>query len=279
MHLRAFCITAPLVLLASRAEAHFRLDEPPSSNQQATNGDPQKPASSSDGCPAGTATGLVTQVRAGGQVRVKITETVPHGGHYRVSFGPNEAAFKFPSSVATNNQCQSTTIEQTPALPTLADGLFVHDQTMASAGNVCNGTKSCETMVTIPATAAPGNYLLQVIQWMVPHASAANNGIHGCFYAHCANVQVVEPNVAIADGGVVFTDAGSLPTDTTSDTTPGDGSDASSGTPENESRSRTLRSTEPADGCDISSANGPSFCVPLLGVLAAVRVLRRRKRG
>ena len=74
---------------------------------------------------------------------------------------------------------------------------------LANAGKVCNGTTSCETDVTVPANAAPGTYVLQVIEWMTPHGSAANNGEWGCFYAHCANVRVMESDATVPDGGVV----------------------------------------------------------------------------
>jgi hypothetical protein len=251
-----------LLLVPTTAEAHFRLDAPASSVVQDEYGSPQKPTSLTDGCPAGTASGKTSVVRAGGTVKVKITETVPHGGHYRVSFAANEAAFSFPATVAESNQCVSTTIANPAVLPVLADGLFVHDQTAANARNFCNGTATCETDVTIPAGTTPGKYLLQVIEWMVPHGSAANNGTYGCFYAHCANLEVVAADASVPEVTELSGDA--APPTTTND-------------PSEPASSRRLSSTSSdSGGCAVGSANGASLIVPL--GLACAAILRRRRR-
>src|SRR5689334_11509548 len=108
--LSAVAAVAGWVCSESEARAHFHLDAPPASTMQDTLGDPQKPKSATDQCPDGTATNLMTQVAAGGKVTVKITETVPHGGHYRISFAAKEADFAFPNTPGvTNNQCPATT--------------------------------------------------------------------------------------------------------------------------------------------------------------------------
>jgi hypothetical protein len=275
MRTNALWIIAPLMLLAGPARAHFHLDAPPQATEQADLGDPQKPGSADDACPSGVATGAVTQVRAGDKIHVKITETVPHGGHYRVAFAADKSAFHFPQTTVTSNQCMSTTVSDPPALPVLADGLFEHDQTMANAGKVCNGTTSCETDVTVPANAAPGTYVLQVIEWMTPHGSAANNGEWGCFYAHCANVRVMESDATVPDGGVVvFEDAGTSGSNGSSG--PSSPSDGNSSTSTKGSRVRD--SDASSDGCNVS-ANGASLCAPLILALAAVRGLRRRRRA
>jgi len=188
-----------VLLAAPAAWAHFFLEAPASATNQSALGDPQKPATLADGCPAGTASGQVTQVTAGQMLTVRIRETVAHGGHYRVAFAQQESAFTYPNTVVTNNQCQSTTIMNPAALPVLADGLFVHSQAQATAANFCNGTATCSTQVQIP-NVAPGMYILQVIEWMLPHSSAANNGAQGCFYAHCATLQVMGGGTAGGSG-------------------------------------------------------------------------------
>jgi hypothetical protein len=272
MRANALWLIAPLMLLAAPARAHFHLDAPPQATEQADLGDPQKPASADDACPSGTATGAVTQVRVGDSIHVKITETVPHGGHYRVAFAADKSAFAFPETTVTSNSCMSTTVSDPPVSPVLADGLFEHDQNMANAGKVCNGTTSCETDVTVP-NVPPGNYVLQVIEWMTPHGSAANNGAWGCFYAHCANVRVLESDATIPDGGgVVFEDAGTSGSNgSSSSSSSGDGS--SSAAPKG---SRLHDSDASADGCNVS-ANGASLGAPLIVALAALRGLRRRR--
>lgn len=286
--LAAIPLACSLLLVASSASAHFRLVAPESVTKQDGTGNPQKPDTPTDGCPAGTASGLATQVEAGGKVKVRITETVGHGGHYRVAFAKTEAEFKFPATVATNNQCVSTTIEATPKLPVIADGLFKHTQAQADADNFCNGTATCETEVTIPDV-APGDYLLQVIEWMLPHGSGANNGIEGCYYAHCATIQVVASGTPVSDGGVIGVDGGSSSGGTTSSSSGSSGSSGASGSSSGAgeqpddgssgSSSRRLAQSEPADdGCAMTSANGASLWAPLLVALAALRVARRRAK-
>jgi MYXO-CTERM domain-containing protein len=275
-----------LMLASSPARAHFRLDQPASDVMQAANGDPQKPANNNDPCPAGTATGMVTQVRAGGLVRVRITETVAHGGHYRVSFAANRASFQFPATVATNDQCVSTTIAANPQLPVLADGLFVHNQTQANAQNFCNGTATCETDVTIPASTTPGSYTLQVIEWMLPHGSGANNGIYGCFYTHCANLQVVASDAGISDSGVVVVDSGAGgdsggANDSGASTPDANAASDSGGSGGNTGGNRvnpTLADTG-GDGCSVGASQGASLAVPGIAAIAALAMMRRRRHA
>ena len=274
MRAHALWILAPLMLVAPPASAHFHLDAPPQATNQDEGGNPQKPSELADACPSGTATGAVTQVRAGDPLHVQITETTPHGGHYRVSFAADKSAFQFPATTVTSNQCISTTISNPPVLPVLADGLFVHDQNMANAEKVCNNTATCATDVTVP-NVPPGNYVLQVIEWMTPHGSAADNGPWGCFYAHCATIQVVEADASIPDGGVIFEDAGS---GASSSGASSSSSTSSSSGSSGSSSSSPAGGSSSDSGCGVTSANGASLCAPLLGALAVVRVLRRRKR-
>lgn len=286
MNLRILCAIVPLGLLASvPAQAHFHLDQPAASNVQATNGDPQKPANMTDMCPAGTATGMITQVRAGQQVTVKITETVAHAGHYRVSFAADKSMFSLPNTTVTANNCDATTIQQNPQLPILADGLFVHTQAQADAKNFCNGTATCQTNVTIPAGATPGMYVMQVMEWMLNHGSAANNGAYGCYYLHCATIQVVDADAGIPDGGVVVIDSGTGDDSGTSPTTDGGGTsggtsdDAGGGTGSGGNKSNPKLADTGGDGCSISSANAPSLALPMIGAIAVLGMLRRRKRS
>lgn len=278
--LTAATLACSLLLGASSASAHFRLDAPPSATSQDGTGNPQKPGSPTDGCPDGVASGLATQVEAGGKVKVKITETVGHGGHYRVAFAKSEAEFKFPATTATNDQCVSTTIEASPKLPVLADGLFNHTQAQANTKDFCNGTATCETEVTIPSV-EPGDYVLQVIEWMLPHGSGPNNGIEGCYYAHCATIQVVASGTPVADGGVIAVDGGagggsSSGSSGSSGTSGASGATPDDGTTSGGSSRRLTQTDASEDGCAVGSANGASLWAPLVVALAALRLTRRR---
>jgi len=260
MRVSAVAVGLSMSLAATAANAHFRLDAPASATvQNPRSGDPQKPDDLQDGCPAGTATGDVTVVAAGSNVKVKIDETVSHPGHYRVSLAARESEFSYPQTVTGGNACISTSIASPPTLPVLADGLFVH--TDANLTTFCNGGKTCETEITVPASTAPGNYILQVVQWMLGHGTGAD--ATGCFYAHCANLQVVAQGTPIPDGGTITVDAGATPPDDANEATPASGSSRRSSTP-----------TE-SSGCQVGSANGVSFALPLLVGLA---LLRRRRR-
>lgn len=254
-----------LVLVAAPARAHFHLVEPAPAVVESDQGNPQKPSSLTDACPSGTPSGVVTKVHAGDKLHVKVTETVGHGGHYRVAFAQDKSAFSFPDTVVTNDQCMSASIESPPTAPVLADGLFQHDQNQANAQNVCNGTPTCDTDVTVPSV-DPGTYVLQVIEFMTPHGSAANNGAWGCYYAHCATIEVVP---ADADAGVITTDAGAPPPSTSS-------SSGSSAPSTSSGSAATPPASSSDDGCAMTSANGASAWLPLVGVAVALRTLRRR---
>jgi hypothetical protein len=72
--------------------------------------------------------------------------------------------------------------------PVIADNLFPHTQAQAVTG------QDWETDVQLPAEL--GMATLQVIEFMTPHAP-------GCFYHHCAQLELVPADAGIDDGGVV----------------------------------------------------------------------------
>jgi MYXO-CTERM domain-containing protein len=269
-----------LLLGASPARAHYHLDQPASENEQDTNGNPQKPANNNDMCPTGTPTGMVTQVRAGGQLHVRITETTIHPGHYRISFAANKSSFSLPTTtVSATNNCQATTIENPPTLPVLADGLWQH-----TAANFCNGTNTCETDVTIPASTAPGTYYLQVMEWMLNHAAGTNGSgtataAYGCYYIHCATIQVVAPDAGISDSGVIVIDSGAG-----GDSGGGGGTDSGGGSTGGGDDGGTGggRSNPTApntnDGCSVGASSGASLAVPGVAMIAGLAMLRRRRK-
>ena len=78
----------PVVLFASAsAQAHFKLQEPADWLVTNATGDPQGSTGTQkiNPCGAGTPSGLITQVRAGSTLHIKLTETVPHGGSSRMT--------------------------------------------------------------------------------------------------------------------------------------------------------------------------------------------------
>ena len=176
------------VLTAASASAHFKITSPDGGIQEwiQTNGagDPQKQSPCGDS--SGTQTGFVKTVVAGSKLKLNWSETVPHGGHYRISIAPNRAQLVDPVPVITSNNCVSLAIQNPPVLPIVADGVHVHAQT---------GTPNIpyETEITIPDTL--GANTLQMIQFMRPHAPS-------CFYYHCVNLNIVAPlDAGVPDAG------------------------------------------------------------------------------
>ncbi len=172
-----------MTLTAATATAHFKITSPDGGTQEWINtdqfGNPQKESPCGD--PNGTQSGFVKTVVAGSKLKLNWLETVPHGGHYRISIAPTRAQLVDPVPVVTSNNCVSLAIQNPPVAPVVADGVHVHAQT--SATNV-----PYETEITIPNTL--GANTLQMIQFMRPHAPS-------CFYYHCVNLNIV----AAADAG------------------------------------------------------------------------------
>ena len=188
---------------------------------------------------------------------MKVVETVPHGGHYRIAFASDRATLVDPAVTGT---CGSAAIQTTPTLPVLADGVFPHTQAQAAANT------PYETDVTLP-NVPPGRYTLQVLEFMTPHAAP-------CFYYHCASVEIVAPDAGIADGGVVVVDAGAPPSGDGGaasppvSSAPGGGDGGAAGAP--------LPASE-ADGCNAGSADAGGLAVPALAALVALGAARRRR--
>lgn len=181
-------LALPVLVLSSQlALAHFILDAPEASFEQGVLGDPQKVppcGESSDAKP----TDLVTTFVAGQTVSISINETIFHPGHYRVAIGTNGPADLPPEPPVTadSTPCGSVPIDPNPAFPVLADGQLLH--TSAFSG------KQTFT-VTLPSDLRCTNCTMQVLEFMGNHGL---NNPGGCFYHHCATINVVAP-----DGGVV----------------------------------------------------------------------------
>jgi hypothetical protein len=245
----AACAAAPVLvaLAAAPAHAHFVLKEPAAYSEQGTFGDPQKAPPCGDGQAGSpvTLTNAVTTFQAGSTIDITIDETVTHPGHYRVLLAPDPESLPADPVVtpASDSDCGSTTIETNPILPLLADGQLVH--TSAFSGP--------QTMhVQLPAGMTCTNCTLQVVEFMSAHPALPPGG---CFYHHCATVNVTSgpvPDAGPSGGG----DADAAPT--------GGGGDGGGG------------------GCAIApghsngaGAGAAFFGLALLGLLAT----RRRRRS
>lgn len=183
------------VLFAFPASAHFWLEAPPATwNQAAPFGDPQKTAPCGP-AGAGTPTNAVTTVTAGDLVSIRIRETIFHPGHYRVALGlngPGDLPAAPPVTPTPGDQCASTTIQATPVFPVIADGQLRHSAQFSGAQTFS---------VRIPENVSCTNCTLQVLEFMSSHGAP-------CFYYHCATLTILP-----RDAGSAPIDAGTTPSD------------------------------------------------------------------
>ncbi|MDP3499422.1 MAG: hypothetical protein Q8S33_03790 [Myxococcales bacterium] len=180
------------LVTSSTALAHFYLEAPLNAYSQNSLGDPQKnpPCGNVASTPA---TNVVTTFEAGQTITVRIRETIFHPGHYRVAVGVTgpQSLPPVPAVTPGATNCGSTTIQNPAVFPVLADGMLLHTRAFT-------GPQSFQ--VTLPANLRCTNCTLQVYQFMSSHGG---NNPGGCFYSHCANINVVAP-----DAGVMPMDAG-----------------------------------------------------------------------
>jgi uncharacterized protein (TIGR03382 family) len=182
MRSAAFAFAFTFVGVTGTASAHFRLNEPTPTLQQAANGDPQKDAPCGG---AGTATNAVTDYQSGGTLTVKLAETITHPGHYRIAIAANEASLPPPPTV-TGPNCAAAAIMSPPVMPILADGLFP---------NITPADGEQTVQIQLPADYTCSNCILQVIEFM-----SITNG--SCFYYHCAAVNITAAGPPPGDAGV-----------------------------------------------------------------------------
>lgn len=266
MHMKrlGFPLAAGLAVLfgSGDTEAHFKLTAPVDALKTDETGDPLAGSQKSSPCGSGTASKLATQVKAGAKLHVKLTETIAHGGHYRIALSSKKTDFVDPRAVVTGGNCVSAPITDPPAGVILADGLFQHAEEDFGSG------KEWETDVTIPNQTCD-NCILQVIEFMTPHSP-------GCFYYHCANIQVVDANATIEGDGVVPFDP-STPASSSSGETSSSGGETSS--PRGASSTGGQKAPEPSSsGCNVAGETAPSYVtMGLVGVLGLASLRRRRR--
>lgn len=171
------------------AAAHFSLESPPSWQAQDLSGSPQKAAPCGED-PAGEPTGIVTTFQSGQTITITIDEKIFHPGHYRVALaqGDRSELPEDPPVEAGDTPCGTTTIQDPPVFPVLADGVLLHDAPF-------DGPQTFE--VTLPADVTCDHCTLQVIEFMSNHGL---NNPGGCFYHHCADIALQSDPVP-SDGG------------------------------------------------------------------------------
>lgn len=180
--------------LAATAEAHFKLNAPASYSQQSSYGDPQKSAPCGQADPSNPVvpTNAVTAVQSGAMLTISINETIFHPGHYRVAVAQDMNRLPAdPPVTRGSTDCGSTEIDTSPTLPLLGDGLLAHTQAFS------NPMRTMQ--VPIPAGMTCTSCVLQVTQFMSNHAF---NNPGGCFYHHCATVNISPDAPPPSDAGV-----------------------------------------------------------------------------
>jgi MYXO-CTERM domain-containing protein len=196
------------VLAARLAYAHFALTAPPAYSVQDAQGTPLKSAPCGQADPGNplVATGAVSTFHEGDMVTITINETIFHPGHYRVALAQTQGALPADPAVLAdaNSPCGTATV-QTAATPgVLIDGQLDHTAAFAGAQSF---------QVKLPMTECQ-NCVLQVVEFMSNHPL---NNPGGCFYHHCATVNVVPVGTAIPDAGTATApDAGTTGGGTTS---------------------------------------------------------------
>lgn len=167
------------------ADAHFVLQDPPSARSQDTLGSPQKLGPCGDEA-GGTPTGIVTAYQSGTTMTITIDEKIYHPGHYRIALAVNDRSELPPEPLVTpdTTACGTVPIQSPPVFPVLADGVLAHTAPFTEPQTIS---------VQLPQNVTCSHCTLQVLEFM------SNHGLNmpgGCYYHHCATINVVAP-----DGG------------------------------------------------------------------------------
>jgi len=178
--------------------AHFKLLEPPSALVEGDNGDPQKMAPcGGTSANAGTPSNIVTSVRGGTKLHLKVQETVYHPGHYRVALAVNSRAElpKDPEVTtkesARGPQSVSAVIQSPVRPPVLVDGLWAHNTRPTPPA------PPYEADIDIPNINCE-KCTLQIIQFMAEHGLNRDGDFS---YHHCADLKITaDPAKPLATG-------------------------------------------------------------------------------
>ena len=178
--------------------AHFKLVEPVSWLIEDDRGDPQK-AGPCGGTNTdwGTPSYVITDVVGGQTLHLTIQETIYHPGHYRVALAVNSPTELPPDPDTTTRDSErgpwsvSAVIQNSPQIPVLADGLFVHSTRPDGP------MEPWETDIQLPNINCQ-KCTLQVVQFMAEHAY---NNPGGFSYHHCANLRITADQSKPLDQG------------------------------------------------------------------------------
>jgi hypothetical protein len=241
MRTLAFASTIALLGLTSTAEAHFLLMSPLPSNPADQVGAPTSDNPSGKGSPPcgpdTVAAATPTPAQGGHPLMLKLQETVPHDGFYRVALALNSRTdlpvdnvvydskgTVLPPTGKPGGTSARADSEATPVFPVLADDLFPHPtatyKTVADAvymSNIMLPNVNCDRCI------------LQVIEYMNGHGfnSSVPGPGGGYFYHHCAELKITaDPNLPLYSGG---TDGGVSP-DASSGTAGASGTGGATGT-------------------------------------------------
>jgi hypothetical protein len=184
---RLLTVMSLAVIFAPSAKGHFKLLEPPSALMEADNGDPQKMAPcGGTSANAGTPSNIITNVRGGSKLHLKVQETVYHPGHYRVALAVNSRTElpKDPEVTtresARGPQSVSAAIQNPVRPPVLVDGLWAHDTRPTPPA------PPYEADIDIPNINCE-KCTLQIIQFMAEHGLNRDGDFS---YHHCADLKI-----------------------------------------------------------------------------------------
>lgn len=187
-------LVAACGLIATTANAHFKLLEPASWIEEDDRGDPQKlaPCGGTIDNP-GVRTGTVTDVDGGSMLRVIVDETIYHPGHFRIALArrpnwlPEDPVATMKDSERGPRSDRAAIAEDGQA-PVIVDGLWEHYERF---------TGIRETEIRIPNIDCEGCFL-QVIQFMSEHPGFREGGFS---YHHCAVLNIAaDANLPIDEG-------------------------------------------------------------------------------
>ena len=188
MRLRiAAALTAGLLGLAIPAAgtAHFILEQPKGWIEGNFLGDPQKlgPCGGTSKDP-GTPTGVVTEMKGGSLLHLKVKETVYHPGHFRVALAVLDRSElpADPEDVTKDGPhgpiSVSGKVDPNPKPPVLVDGLWDHHTRVPG--------QEFETDVKLPNINCD-HCSLQLIQFMEEHGVNPDGRFT---YHHCADLKI-----------------------------------------------------------------------------------------
>jgi MYXO-CTERM domain-containing protein len=171
-------LAVSLLALPRAAQAHFTLLAPPPASNSTDGGKGSAPCG-----PTSMPSNVITPVMGGSKLMLKVNETVPHPGFYRVALSiksrtelpldnvVKDASGKILAPAGPGNSA-SAVYQDPPVFPVLADNLWPHTSAMAMfSAEITLPNVNCDKCT------------LQVIEFMAQHGP-------DYFYRHCADLKI-----------------------------------------------------------------------------------------